>query len=136
MIMNRSVTQSRDAFTNASWLSHSEGQLSVDVLETPREIIVRSAIAGVSADELDITLAEDTLTIRGERHVDIESGKHTIEHTIECHWGAFSRSIILPSHVDPNVVDAVLKKGILTIRLKKVSMDKSIDVLELDDMDV
>lgn len=120
-------------FTDASWLNHSEGQLLVDVMETPREIVVRSAIAGVNADDLEITLAEDTLTIRGARHEDLESFKRGIVHAQECHWGAFSRSIILPSHVDPNSVDAVLKKGVLTIRMKKVQMDSSIRVLDLDE---
>ena len=121
-------------FTDASWFSQNEGQLSVDVMETSREIIVRSAIAGVNAVDLDITLHEDTLTIRGSRAEEIPETKRGKIHVQECHWGAFSRSIILPSHVDPNSVDAVLKKGVLTIRLKKTEMDKPISILDLDDL--
>lgn len=121
-------------FTDASWFSENEGQLSVDVMETSREIVVKSAIAGVNAEDLDITLHEDTLTIRGSRAEEISETKRGKIHVQECHWGAFSRSIILPSHVDPNAVDAVLKKGVLTIRLKKTETDKPISILDLDDL--
>ena len=134
--MHRATDQSQNEYTQASWLSHTEGQLAVDVLETPREIIVRSAIAGVNAEDLDITIHEDTLTIRGNRSIDNVPGKHIIAHATECHWGSFSRSIILPSHVNPNAVDAVLKKGVLTIRLKKIETGTHIDILELDDTDL
>lgn len=121
-------------FTDASWFLQNEGQLSVDVMETPRELIVRSAIAGVNAEDLDITLHEDTLTIRGSRAHEMTETKRGIWHVQECHWGAFSRSIILPSHVDPTSVDAILKKGVLTIRMKKTDMDKPISILDLDDV--
>ncbi len=121
-------------FTDASWFSQNEGLLSVDVMETTREILVRSAIAGVCAEDLDITLHEDTLTIRGSRSSELSEFKHGKIHVQECHWGSFSRSIILPSHVDPNSVEAVLKKGVLRIRLKKTEMDKPISILDLDDL--
>lgn len=121
-------------FTDSTWFSQNEGQLSVDVMETPRELIVRSAIAGVNADDLDITLHEDTLTIRGSRAHELSETKRGKWHVQECHWGAFSRSIILPNHVDPNSVDAVLKKGVLTIRLKKTETDHPISILDLDDL--
>lgn len=121
-------------FTDSSWFAQNEGQLSVDVMETAKEIIVRSAIAGVNAEDLDITLHEDTLTIRGSRAHEISEFKRGKIHVQECHWGSFSRSIILPSHVDANSVDAVLKKGVLTIRLKKTEMDKPISILDLDDL--
>ncbi len=121
-------------FTDASWFSQNEGQLSVDVLETAREIIVRSAIAGVNANDLDITLHEDVLTIRGSRTDEQHDFKRGKMHVQECHWGSFSRSIMLPSHVDPNVIDAVLKKGVLTIRMKKTTTDHPISILDLDDL--
>lgn len=118
----------------SDWLSPQEGKLSVDVIETREEIIVRSAIAGVHTKDLDITLSDDTLTIRGSRDLNCEEGRADQVHVQECHWGGFSRTIILPTHVDSDAVDATLKRGILTIRLKKVEMDKRIPVLELDDL--
>ncbi len=122
------------SFLDSQWLSVSEGQLSIDVMETAREIIVRSAIAGIQAKDLDITLSDDTLTIRGSRehHAQIQRGEEI--HIQECHWGAFSRSIILPAHVDSRHIDASLQRGILTIRMKKVEMQKQVHVLDLEDL--
>jgi HSP20 family protein len=116
---------------SSDWLSIQEGKLSVDVIESEHEIVVRSAIAGVTAQDLEISLTEDTLTIRGERaHGCEEFGGET--HVQECHWGAFSRTIILPSRVDPDSVDALLRRGILTIRMKKIENEKSVPITELD----
>ena len=118
----------------SDWLSQTEGKLSVDVIETRNEMIVRTAIAGVNSKDLDITLSDDTLTIRGNRHHQCEESRHDQIHVQECHWGAFSRTIILPCAVDQDCVDATLKRGILTIRMKKVDSDRRIPVLELDDL--
>lgn len=116
------------------WLSHSEGQLSVDVVETDKEIIVRSAIAGVTAEDLEITLSDDTLTVRGKRSHGCQESHTDQIHVQECHWGSFSRSIILPSSVDPDRVEASLKRGILTIRMKKNDMERTIPIFEVDDL--
>jgi HSP20 family protein len=117
---------------NEDWFSTTEGQLSVDVMETPDEIIVRSAIAGVPADDLDISVTADTLTIRGKRdHGCIESQDQTV-HVRECYWGSFSRSVVLPCHIRPEEADATLKNGILTVTLKKVEMNSKVSVIELD----
>lgn len=119
-------------FMEETWLTHDEGQLSVDVIETDSTIVVRSAIAGVKSEDLDITLTEDTITIRGERtHYCNETNKDQV-HVQECHWGSFSRSIILPSHIDPDTVNATLKRGILTIIMNKVEMDKKVHVVDID----
>jgi HSP20 family protein len=122
------------ALNVSDWLSHTEGKLSVDVVETRTEIVVRSAIAGVHTQDLDITLSDDTLTIRGNRSHECAESRQDEVHIQECHWGSFSRTIILPCAVDPDSVDATLKRGILTIRMKKVDSDKRIPVLELDDV--
>ncbi len=81
------------------WFSH-EGQLSVDVIETLDKVVIRSAVAGVSADDIDITLAGDTLTIRGQRHHEVDEEHEGVVHVRECYWGAFSRSIVLPCSVN------------------------------------
>jgi HSP20 family protein len=99
----------RDALAAISedlWLARQEGQLSVDVVETDREIIVRSAVAGVRSADLDIALTADTLTIRGERALDCQDYEDGVIHLAECYWGTFSRSIVLPHPVKPNEADA------------------------------
>lgn len=122
------------SFLDSSWLSVPEGQLSLDVHETPSHILVRSAIAGVQAKDLEITLTEDTLTIRGARHHDGKTVRGQQTHMQECHWGAFSRSIILPAHVSSAHVEATLKRGILTITLKKIEGQKNVPVIDLGDL--
>ncbi|MFC1787673.1 Hsp20/alpha crystallin family protein [Patescibacteria group bacterium] len=111
-----------------AWFSHTEGQLSVDVIETPKTIIIRSAIAGVKPEDLDISVTEDTLTIRGQRHQCSNPNSDETIHLQECYWGAFSRSIVLPSHIKTDQVEAELKHGILTITLKKVVINKKIPI--------
>jgi len=106
--------------------NETEGQLSVDVLEAPHEVVIRSAIAGVQAEDLDIAVTPDTVTIRGTRHHGCETRENEVTHVQECFWGAFSRSVVLPAHVRPDSADAVLQNGILTIRLKKAEMNSHI----------
>jgi HSP20 family protein len=118
--------------TGNEWLSAEEGKLSVDVLESNTEIIVRSAIAGVRAEDLEITLSDDTLTVRGNRGHGCDQLSDEQLHVQECHWGVFSRTIILPCHVDGDSVDATLKRGILTITMEKAEREKTVPVLEID----
>lgn len=116
------------------WFHDEEGQLSVDVIETEKEIIVRSAIAGVAPEDIDISVTNDTITIRGERLEDCDERDEGIVHVKECYWGKFSRSIVLPHHVKADQADAVLKNGILTIWLKKAEMSSHVPVINMDEL--
>lgn len=106
------------------WLPDSEGQLTIDVYQTPADIVIKSTIAGVSPDDLDITITNDMVTIKGKREKDeaITSGDYYYQ---ECYWGAFSRSVILPVDVEAEKADASMKNGILTIRLPKIEKIKT-----------
>lgn len=118
----------------AQWdLRHDEeGELAVDVYETDAELIVMAAIAGVRANDLQITLQQDMLTIRGKR-----VAPHPLEAAVplveECYWGAFSRTLILPTAVDPSAVEAKLSSGVLTVRLRKITTNESIPIVECID---
>ncbi len=118
-------TEERDA--DGFDFTRTEGQLAVDVIETPDRVIIRSAIAGVSENDLQITINEDMVTIRGERSIAPLPLDATI-HYEECFWGAFSRSIILPCRITPDDADASLLNGILTITLNKARGDIRIPV--------
>ncbi len=107
--------------------ARTEGQLAVDVIETPDRVMIRSAIAGVSEDDLHITINEDMVTIRGERSIAKLPLNATV-HYEECFWGAFSRSIILPCRITPDDADASLQNGILTITLNKARGDVHLPV--------
>jgi HSP20 family protein len=106
---------------------YEEGQLSLDVYETDKTIVVRSTIAGVKPDDLDITIDSDMLTIRGKRTDECEEkGREYLYR--ECYWGSFSRSVILPEEVDEKKIDASLEGGVLTITLKKIKKASKVGV--------
>jgi len=105
----------------SDWLNYeepeTEGQLAIDVYQTPSTIVVKSTIAGVNTDNLKISLHGDLLTIKGSRNAGEEIKEEDYLYR-ECYWGSFSRSIILPAEVDKKV-EAELENGILTITLHK-----------------
>ena len=102
----------------------SEGQLTVDVYETPTSFVIKSAVAGVSPENLDIALTNESVTIRGKREEEekVKNGNYLHQ---ECYWGRFARAIILPQEVDPDKSQASLKNGILKISLPKLNKAKS-----------
>ncbi len=102
----------------------SEGQLTIDVYQTPEEIIVESPIAGVKPEDLDISITNESVTIKGQRERErrIKDEDYFYQ---ECYWGRFSRSVILPQEVDAEQAEAVIKNGVLAIRLPKLNRQKS-----------
>jgi HSP20 family protein len=113
-----------------AWTSAHEGQLSVDVLETNKEVLIRSTLAGVSPDDLDIHISQDIVTIHGSRKKPREKVDATY-HYRECYWGGFSRTILLPSPIHPEKARAVLKDGILTLTLPKICLETRLEVKAL-----
>lgn len=99
-----------------------EGQLTIDVFQTDSDIVVKSTIAGVKPEDLEVSINNDMLTIKGERRLEEEVHEENYYYQ-ECYWGAFSRSVVLPVDVVTDKIEASLKNGILTIRLPKA--DKS-----------
>ena len=96
----------------------TEGQLSIDVYQTPTDIVIKSTIAGVKPEDLDIAITNDMVTIRGRRENDGDLQKDDYFYQ-ECYWGPFSRSIILPVDVQTEKSLATLKNGVLMIKLPK-----------------
>jgi HSP20 family protein len=98
-----------------------EGELSVDVYQTPTHIVIKAMIAGVRPEDLDVSITRDMVTIRGKReqHTEGSTGEFFFE---ELYWGSFSRTIVLPQEVEIEEAEAVEKHGLLVIRLPK--MDK------------
>lgn len=101
-----------------------EGQLTVDVYQTPDEVIVESTIAGVDPENIDVDVTSESVTIRGERKKEqkIDEADYFYQ---ECFWGKFSRSIILPQEIDPDRAYSSIKNGILTVHLPKIHRNKS-----------
>lgn len=109
------------------WLEDDEGQLSVDVFQTDDSVVIKSTIAGVRPEDIDIAINNDMITIRGERKSEDEVVQDDYFYQ-ECYWGAFSRSIILPVEVKAEEVEATLRNGVLTVRLPKAQKAKSVSV--------
>lgn len=106
------------------------GQLAVDVYETREKLVVKGRVAGVNKQELDVSISDNTLSIRGTLSAGNEDDVENY-FVQECYWGEFSRSITLPVPVKEDEIEAVLKDGVLTISFSKVKQDtvKKIQVL-------
>ena len=106
------------------------GQLAVDVYETKEKLVVKARTAGVNKNDLDVSISDNTLSIRGTLNAGYEEDVENY-HLQECYWGEFSRSLVLPIPVKEDEIEAVLKDGVLTISFTKVKQDsvKKIQVL-------
>lgn len=107
-----------------NFVEEAEGQLTVDVYQTPTEIVIQSTIAGVDPEDLDIAITAESVTIRGKREK-MEEVKDDDYFFQECYWGRFARQIILPQEIDAEHAVASMKNGVLTIRLPKLNREKT-----------
>lgn len=106
------------------------GQLAVDVYETKERLVVKARTAGVNKGDLDVSIADNTLSIHGTLSAGTEEDVENY-FVQECYWGEFSRSIALPVPVKEEDIEAVLKDGVLTVSFTKVKQDtvKKIQVI-------
>jgi HSP20 family protein len=94
-----------------------------DVSETDAEIIVKAELPGMDVKDIDITLTDGLLTIKGERKMEKEDKKENY-HRIERQFGSFSRSLNLGVTVKGDAIDASYKDGVLTVTLPKAEENK------------
>lgn len=121
------VTPQEEVSDNYLFENEEEGQLAVDVYQTDDYIIIRSTVAGVKPEDLNISIDGDMVTIKGKREEEEEISDDNYLYK-ECYWGSFSRSIILPVEVKGEEAEATLKNGILTIKLPKVKKTKNVSI--------
>ena len=111
-----------DAFTRPFSLVRDGGStwssLTIDMYETDNDLVVKAALPGLRADEVQINVANDVLTIKGEMKHE-EEKKDKSWHIREHRWGAFERSIRLPTGVIADKAKADFDNGILMITLPK-----------------
>jgi len=121
-IVEESKLPSRSA--NGSLLDEAEeGELTIDVYQTPSEIVIKSMVAGVKPEDLDISITRDMVVIKGKRETEKFVKDDDYFHR-ELYWGSFSRSIMLPAEVEVEEADAIEKHGLLIIRLPKIDKNK------------
>lgn len=121
---NPAVAASGPAAPSDDWDESEDlpGQLAVDVYETRERLVVKARTAGVNKNDLDVSIADNTLSIRGTLSAGDDDGVENY-FVQECYWGEFSRSIALPVPVKEEEIEAMLKDGVLTISFAKVKQD-------------
>jgi HSP20 family protein len=103
----------------AGWLAPLGAEaLAVDVYETDQDVVVKSSVPGGKPEDIDITITGDTLTIKGETKVEekVEKANYIRQ---ERRYGAFSRSLTLPTTVVAEQAKAEFENGVLTLTLPK-----------------
>jgi len=109
---------------NSPWEEEEkEGELSVDVYDNKDKIIIKTMVAGVRPEDLDISITRDMVTIKGVRSEEKEASQDNYYHQ-ELYWGSFSRTIMLPTEIDIEESSAIEKHGLLIITLPKIDKER------------
>ena len=107
-----------DAFTRPLTLRDGWSAPAIDMYQTDDEIVVKASLPGVKADEVQINITGEILTLKGETK-QVEEKKEKAWHVREQRWGTFERAIALPTEVVSDKAKAEFENGILTITLPK-----------------
>jgi len=107
-----------DAFTRPLSLKDAWSVPAIDMYQTDEEIVVKAALPGIKADEVQINITGEVLTLKGEVKHD-EEKQEKAWHIREQRYGSFERSVVLPTDVVADKAKADFEKGILTITLPK-----------------
>ncbi|MEK7116842.1 MAG: Hsp20/alpha crystallin family protein [Patescibacteria group bacterium] len=109
-----------------NWMNNTpeEGELNVDVYQNQNEIIIKTMVAGVKPEDLDVSISRDMVTLKGKRENERTVADDDYFHK-ELYWGTFSRTIVLPQEIDVDAAEAIEKHGLLIIRLPKLDKNRS-----------
>jgi len=122
------VEQERD------WqVDHQEGQLSVDVSETTKDLVIISPMAGAETNKIEVYIHNDLLTIRGYRPVPTVNNEITNRFYTECFWGSFSRTVVLPIDIKADLAQAEYNNGVLIVRVPKQRLQAKIPVMIVEE---
>lgn len=125
--MDRLVDRLWDEFPTPFYRRATRDIPSIDLTETRDNLIVTVEVPGINPEDLDISMTENVLTIKGEMKEDTadEGGD---SHWAERRYGSFSRTLELPCRIKTEEVEAEYRKGILTIVMPKCEQDRSREV--------
>ncbi len=97
------------------------GQIALDIVETPKWVMIFAPIAWVELEDIDLVLNKSVLTIKWERERPAEYfDEDNVLRNDECYWGKFVRNIILPENLDFDMVKAVMENNLLKISIPKL----------------
>jgi HSP20 family protein len=130
--LRRQISRLFDDFLPEGWWGEGRGGEwgpVIDIAETPEAVVVKAEVPGVNPKEIEVSVNENTLTLRGEKK-DEKEEKGRNFHRIERSYGAFSRTITRPCPVEGTKTEAESKDGVLTITLpkQKAAIPKKIEV--------
>lgn len=117
------VDQGDNGIENTWQEEEIAAELSIDLFDNGKEIIVQTMVAGVRPEDLTIDIRRESITIEGDRK-ESKTVKDDNYHVRELFWGAFSRTVQLPEEVDPDLAEATEKHGLLIVRLPKIDKHK------------
>jgi HSP20 family protein len=136
MALQRETNRLFDDFRRGSWspfstdfallgdLATGTGWPRIDIAESAQEVRVSADLAGLDRGDVDVSVADGVLTIRGEtKHEDDDVGRHHFRR--ERFYGAFSRSVQVPANVDLDRIKAKMKKGVLEVTMPKLGDRKT-----------
>lgn len=108
----------------STWEEEVEAELTVDLYQTPNDIVVQTMVAGVQPENLSINITRDQITINGKREENqaIDKNNYFVQ---ELYWGSFSRTISLPEEIDVEGAEAIERHGLLIIKLPKIDKNRS-----------
>lgn len=124
--LSREIEEVEEDIQKDVWVNNTieEGELSVDVYQNQNEIIIKTMVAGVRPEDLDVSISRDMVTLKGKRESERMIADHDYFHK-ELYWGTFSRTIILPQEIDVDAAEAIEKHGLLIIKLPKLDKNRS-----------
>ena len=100
---------------------------AIDVDENENEIVINAEVPGCKADDIDISVNGNILTISGEKKQEQEQ-KEKNSYYVERSYGSFRRDISLPTEIEPDKIDAGCKDGVLTVKLPKNESSKAVKI--------
>ncbi len=112
-----------DAFTRPFGWNGSSSMPAIDMYQTNDDVVVKASLPGLKAEDVNITVTADTLTLRGEFKEDNED-KDATWHIHEQRSGSFERSVMLPTDVQSDKAKAEFEDGVLTVTLPKAETVK------------
>lgn len=123
VLKGNSENRDKNLLKESKWEEEVDAELTIDLYQTPSDIIVQTMVAGVQPEHLSITITRDMITIRGKREENQSIDKENF-FVQELYWGSFSRTISLPEEVDPEEAEAIEKHGLLIIKLPKLDKNR------------
>lgn len=114
----------QDTWRTANDAEDQDGELPIDMYQTRDAVVIRALVAGVSPEDLNISITRDMVTLKGQREEMQEAPDEDYYHR-ELFWGTFSRSIVLPEEIVIDEAEARERHGLLEIILPKLDKGRS-----------